>query len=92
MPRDVAVLVEGLSADTVTVTLVNVNQVEARTVVVQAGAYAEHQIVAAEAGGKTAVVNAPSLTLRLEAGCGGRLVLRLRRHVNPPTLAFPWDR
>ena len=92
IPEDVAALVEGLTADSVTVTLVNVNQVEARTVVVQAGAYAEHQVVTAEADGKTAAVNAPSLTLRLEAGCAGRVVLRMRRHVNPPTLAFPWER
>jgi hypothetical protein len=92
IPEDVAALVEGLTADSVTVTLVNVNQVEARTVVVQAGAYAEHQIVSAEADGKTAAVNAPSLTLRLGPGCGGRVVLRMRRHVNPPTLALPWDR
>jgi hypothetical protein len=40
IPEGVAALIDGMTADSVTVTLVNVNQVEARTVVVQAGAYA----------------------------------------------------
>jgi hypothetical protein len=92
IPEDVAALVEGLTADGVTVTLLNVNQVEARTVVVQAGAYAEHQIASAEADGRAVRVDAAHVTVRLGPGCGGRLVLRIRRHVNAPTLAFPWDR
>src|SRR4029079_4961238 len=45
LPEDVAALVEKLTYDEVTITLVNLNQVEARTVVFQAGAYAEHQWV-----------------------------------------------
>ena len=92
IPEDVAALVEEMTGERVTVRLVNVNQVEARTVVVQAGAYAEHRIVSAEASGKPVAVNASSMTVRLEPGCGSRLVLQMRRHVNAPTLAFPWDR
>jgi hypothetical protein len=46
IPDDVAALVEAMDDTTATVVLVNVNQVEPRTVVVQAGAYAEHQFLA----------------------------------------------
>ncbi|HUG93878.1 MAG TPA: hypothetical protein VML55_23820, partial [Planctomycetaceae bacterium] len=43
LPEDVAALVEEMSGDHVTVTLVNVNQVSPRAVTIQAGAYAEHR-------------------------------------------------
>ena len=44
VPEDVAALVSALGDRRTVVTLVNVNPTTARTVVVQAGAYAEHQI------------------------------------------------
>src|SRR5256885_6522393 len=44
LPEDVAALVERLSKDEAVVTLVNVNQLQARTLVVQGGAYGEHQV------------------------------------------------
>lgn len=92
LPADVAALVERLTADTVTVALVNVNPVEPRSVVVQAGAYAEHQFVSTEVDGKTRTVDGSHLTVRLAPGCGGRLTLRMRRYVNAPSVAFPWTR
>jgi hypothetical protein len=30
--------------------------------------------------------------VRLAAGAGARLTLKMKRHVNAPTLSFPWDR
>ncbi len=92
MPRDVAALVEKLSADGVTVSLINTNQQEPRTVVIQAGGYGEHQFVTAEVGGSSVSIDAPIVTVRLAPGAGGRMVLGMRRYVNQPTLAFPWDR
>jgi hypothetical protein len=47
IPEDVAALVEKLTDDAMTLTLVNINPVEDREVVVQAGAYAEHQFAQA---------------------------------------------
>ncbi len=92
LPADVGALVEKLAADSVTVTLVNTNAVEPRTVVVQAGAHAEHQILAVETGGQARPAGRSWLTVRLAPGCGARLVLGMRRYANPPTLLFPWDR
>lgn len=93
IPPDVAALVEKLSDDEAMVTLVNTNQVAARTVTVQAGAYAEHQFLGVAIGdGPATVLDASSYTLRLGAGAGERLRFRMKRHANPPTLSFPWDR
>ncbi len=74
MPEDVAVLVETLSDDGATVTLVNTSQTEARTVTVQGGGYGEHQVLSVTTdGGAPIAVNASAFTVRLAAGAGARL-------------------
>jgi hypothetical protein len=92
LPEDVAVLVEKLTADSVSMTLVNVSQLDERRVVIQAGGYAEHQFVAVQTEGREVVVDGTNFTVRLSPGAGARLTLRMRRYVNQPTMAFPWDR
>ena len=83
LPEDVAALVEKISGDSVTVTLVNVNPVEARDVVVQAGAYGEHQF--------TTPHNARWITVRLEPGSGDQFTLGMKRYANQPTAKQPWE-
>jgi len=92
IPEDVAALVEEMTADSVTVNLVNLSPVEPRTVVVQGGAYAEHQLVSATVDDQTAPIDDTSFTVDLAPGCGSRLTIQLRRYANQPTFAFPWDR
>jgi len=93
IPPDVAALVEKLGEDETVVTLVNTNQVSARTVTVQGGAYAEHQILSAAVGEGAAVpVDASAFTLKLAPGAGTRLTFKMKRYTNAPTLSFPWDR
>ena len=92
LPEDVAALIETMTADAVTVTLVNVNQLEERTVIVQAGGYAEHELTAVTHPGGTAPLTGSSVGVRLAPGAGGRLTVRMRRYVNKPTMTFPWDR
>jgi hypothetical protein len=72
-------------------TLVNINPVEARTVLVQAGGYGEHQFEEVKIDGLSTPVGGPLLSLRLESGCGGRLEFRITRYRNPPTLAHVWS-
>jgi hypothetical protein len=91
-PEDVAALVEEMTAETVTVTLVNLSQVEEQVVVVQGGAYAEHQFVNATFGDRVVSLDEADFTVRLAPGCGGRLVIGMKRYANRPTFAFPWDR
>ncbi len=90
LPEDTAALIEKLSADSTTVTLVNVNPVEPRTVIVQAGGYGEHRFESVSVDGKTVPAGGPHLTVRLEPGTGARIVLKMARYRNPPTLAHPW--
>ena len=92
IPADVAALVENLSADSVTVVLVNTNHVAARTLTVQAGAYAEHQFRAVEVNGRTVDVGGSAFTVEIGPGCGARLRIGTDRYANSPTLAFPWRR
>ena len=92
IPEDLAALVENLSADSVTVVLVNTNQVAARTLTVQGGAYAEHQFRAVEVDGRTVDVGGSAFTVEIGPGCGARLRIGTDRYANSPTLAFPWRR
>ncbi len=92
LPPDVAALIEKLDADGTTVSLVNINSVDPRTVVVQAGGYGEHRFDSVEIDGQTQSIGGPLLTVRLAPGAGARLRLRMARYVNPPTLAQPWNR
>ena len=92
VPEDVAALVTRMTGAETSVTLVNVNQVEARTVVVQGGGYGEHGIVTAGVNGVTADVDDSSFAVRLAPGAGGEVTLTMSRYANRPTLAFPWRR
>jgi hypothetical protein len=62
-------------------------------VVVQAGGYGEHQFSSVTYNGKTIdATGSPVMTVRLEPGCGAKLNFAMKRYVNAPTFAFPWDR
>jgi hypothetical protein len=92
VPEDVAALVSELSDLRTVVTLVNLNAGQPRSVVVQGGAYAEHQFDSVEVNGRTTAINAPHVTVQLAPGAGAKLTLTGRRYVNKPTVAFPWER
>jgi hypothetical protein len=100
LPPDVAALVEKLDDTTTTLALVNLNQLDAGDVIVQAGAYAEHTIVSASVEqpidmklglSQDVAVDGPTLRVHLEPGCGGRLKLTMKRYSRQPTLSQPWD-
>jgi len=92
LPEDVAALVEKIQPDAIVLTLVNTNPVEARTVVVQTGAYGEHQCLAVETGGRSVKIDGPFFTVRLAPGAGETLTVAMKRYTNQPTAAFPWER
>ena len=92
LPPDVGALVEKLAADSATLALVNLNPIEPRTVIVQAGGYGEHQFDSAELAGRSVAIGGPLVTVRLAPGCGARIVFRMTRYRNLPTFAHPWDR
>jgi hypothetical protein len=91
LPESVAALVTGISADTVTVTLVNLDQGESREVVVQTGAYGEHQCRTVSSAAGTEDVNHRFFRVELAPGAGGSLRIQRAKYVNQPVLAQPWQ-
>jgi len=83
LPPDVAALVTRITAEEVDVTLVNLDQLHPRSLLVQGGAYGEHQITSPEATGN-------HLAIRLAPGAGRSLTIKWKRYANQPTLALPW--
>jgi hypothetical protein len=70
--------------------LVNLNQIEPRTVVIQTGAYGEHQCEWVRVDGQEYGIDQRYFTVRLAPGAGAELVIKAQRYANRPTLAFPW--
>jgi hypothetical protein len=91
LPPDVAVLVDGWSDDGLTAIFVNLSPSVARSLIVQGGAYGEHQIASVSDGKTTLNVDAPNFPLRLMPGAGARLTIKMKRYANDPTLSFPWE-
>jgi hypothetical protein len=92
VPPDVAALVSELADSRTVVTLVNVSKTEPRTLVVQGGAYGEHQIESVAWNGRSQRVDASHFAVQLAPGAGAKLTLAMRRYANKPTVAFPWGR
>jgi hypothetical protein len=90
LPSDVAALVEKLTADETVLTLVNVSPVHARRVIVQAGAYGEHQFTTATTDDARLAVNGRRLEVILDPGAGTQIKLGTKRYAHQPTLAWPW--
>jgi hypothetical protein len=91
LPEDVAVLVEKIGPTSIDLVLINVNQVYTRTVIVQMGAYAEHQCISVSRGGQRELINSSYFNVRLLPGAGEKITINIKRYANQPTLAFPWD-
>ena len=90
VPEDVSALVSELSDTRATVTLVNLSSSQPRTVVVQGGAYGEHQLVSVTLGDRTIPIGQAAFAVRLSPRSGETLVLTMRRYANPPTARHPW--
>jgi hypothetical protein len=91
LPPDVAVLVDSWSDDGLTATVINISPSQSRSLIIQGGAYGEHQIVSVTDGKTTQMVNARAFPVRLAPGAGTKLTIKMKRFANDPTLAFPWE-
>jgi hypothetical protein len=92
LSQDVAALVEKIEPGSVTLTLINTSSSAPRRMIVQMGAYGEHQAVSVRLGDQIIPVEAPHFEVGLAAGAGAQLVIATKRLANDPTLRFPWDR
>jgi hypothetical protein len=92
MPADLAALVSELTDTKTVVTLVNTSVTNARTVIVQAGAYGEHRFVSVEHEGQSQPLNSRTFTVRLDPQCGAKLTITMKRYAEAPTITRPWER
>lgn len=91
LPDAVAALVERMSADEVTLQLVNLHSTQSRSLLVQAGAYGEHRFERISWSDQQADGHGSWFQVELAAGTGVRLNAKISRYVHAPTLRFPWD-
>lgn len=91
LPEDVAALIDELTADRVSVTLVNVSQLDSHSVIVQAGGYAEHRFTSVKLGDKSQPLDGSHITIKLAPGAGARLTFTMSRFSQVPKMAFPWQ-
>ena len=93
LPPDVAALVEKIEPQRTVVSLVNTGVLHLHRVILEAGAYGEHQFIAAKAdAGQAVPVNAQYLEVDLPPGAAVTLDLRVQRFVNRPSYASPFER
>jgi len=90
LPPDVAALVDKLGADSAGIQLVNLNPSETRNLIVQAGAFAEHEFIDLTHDDKTVPVNSKYFAVQLPPSTSIRIDVGMRRFANRPTYAFPW--
>lgn len=94
LPPDVAALVTALDAETTTVSLVNTNPLRERRIILQAGAFGEHEFTEAaavdgEASATPVAVAGRHLAVVLPPGRALALRLGMRRHCRQPSYAQP---
>ena len=96
LPEDIAALVEKMEADRTVVRLVNTGIMETRRVVVQGGAYGEHnftEVRYSDSGAeRTATVNRNCFAVILPPDATIELNIGTKRFANSPTYAFPWKK
>ena len=103
LPLDVAALVKKKEADRTVVQLVNTSAFEIRNLIVQAGAFGEHEFTEVrfqeqkkdDNGNtilteKTIPVNEKYFAVELPPATSIKLDIGTKRFVNKPTFAFPW--
>jgi len=91
LPEDVAALVDAIEDESTSLVLVNLNQSEPRTLIVQGGGYGEHWCEQVSADGRTIPIHRSQFLVSLAPGAGGRLTIAMKRYAGTPTLAQPWE-
>jgi hypothetical protein len=96
LPESVAALVEHISGNSMKLNLVNLSSFQAETVIVQAGAFGEHQFESCQAFDEngtlvdTFEVQDKWMRIRLNPGCGVKLEINMKLYVNQPSYQTPW--
>ncbi|MHC4176111.1 MAG: hypothetical protein ACYSWU_01310 [Planctomycetota bacterium] len=90
LPPDVAALVDKITPEGVSVHLVNLHPSRPREVILQAGAFGEHEFTQVRHMNETTPVDGSFFQVRLLPGAAGRMEIGMKRFANRPSYAFPW--
>jgi len=96
LPKDVAALVSEVLKGALTVTLVNTSPTQPRSLIMEAGAFGEHEFMEAEitelAGDPEVVhIGGKWLAVDLAPASVVTLKLKMKRFVNEPRYQLPWE-
>ena len=89
LPADVAALISTITEEGITLTLANTNAIEARTLIMQGGAYGEHELVSITADGQTLDIGSKWAQITIGPGTVAEMTITLKRYANPPSLEEP---
>ncbi|MBC7463714.1 MAG: hypothetical protein H7227_05595 [Actinobacteria bacterium] len=97
LPDDVGVIVDAISATSVSMKVVNLHESQARQLVIQAGAFGENNFtsltVTTESGkSQSLALNSKHFAVDLAAGAGATLEFTVERYVNKPSYETPWQK
>jgi len=90
LPPDVAALVDKISPEGISLSLVNLDPRRPRDVIVQAGAFGEHQFTSVRQQDGLKAIDRKLFLVRLGPGSGGRLDIGMKRFAHRPSYGFPW--
>ena len=96
LPEQVGALVEKISNEFIVLNLCNTNAQQEKEVIIQAGAFGEHEFLSAEIldeNGeilKSMPVDNKWLNIELASGSGVKLKLKTKRFANRPSYETPW--
>ncbi|OGV75001.1 MAG: hypothetical protein A3K19_12155 [Lentisphaerae bacterium RIFOXYB12_FULL_65_16] len=90
LPADVAALVSRVAQDGIDLSVCNLHPTQSRRLIVQAGAYGEHQFTTLCLQGETHAIDDKWFELRVEPGCRADLTLGMQRYKNRPSLEEPF--
>lgn len=91
LPPNVAALVEEIEEDRTVVTLVNLGS-DYRDLIVQGGAYGEHEFVSVSTGEDEFAIEESTADVGLPANTRTTLEFEVSRFANDPSYDFPWTR
>jgi len=92
LPQDVAALVDVLKANETGIQLVNLNPTESRKLIIQAGAFGEHQFTTVFEDQKQTAINSPYVVIELPPASSIHLITGIKRFHNKPSYSFPWQK
>ncbi|MBT4484224.1 MAG: hypothetical protein HOC71_11185 [Candidatus Latescibacteria bacterium] len=103
LPDDVAALIKKIESTGIVLQLVNTSAFDSRTVIVQAGAFGQHEFTGVRyqehnesdnnitTQDKFLSVNGKHFIVELSPASAIKLDIGIRRHVNTPSYDFPWS-